>query len=102
MIRPANNFLGGVGKRGIGVRLPLDAHLTSFPMSESPNPPKDVLGRLLWIDPQLASNEDLQVALMAWEEAWVTWSGEGERKMNQIWQETQQVLVRMVGEWSWR
>ena len=30
----------------------------------------DVIGRLLWIDPQLASNEDLQVALMAWEEAW--------------------------------
>ena len=34
---------------------------------------KDVIGRLLWIDPQLASNEDLQVALMAWEEAWDTW-----------------------------
>lgn len=28
---------------------------------------------MLWIDPQLSHNEDLQQVLIAWEEAWVTW-----------------------------
>ena len=29
--------------------------------------------RMLWIDPQLSSNEDLEGSLMAWEDAWDAW-----------------------------
>ena len=32
-----------------------------------------VCDRLLWIDPQLCMNAELENALVAWEDAWVPW-----------------------------
>ena len=43
-----------------------------WPRRTVPLVAQEVSSRMLWIDPQLCSNEDLEAALIDWESAWVS------------------------------